>query len=178
MTDRTIDDVIRDSYQKITSRLDERERAELLECGKRAADHVNTMYAFHDWDELRHSVMAIRLRDGSSDGVLYENRRDAVRGQHGNETMCCYLVLSGVGPGGTSAYQMAIYIKMNRDTVAAGYKFPDPDDVNGGLQRAMTTAWKDHYTQLLPPVREPTEAELAPIKEMLREQFRQAGIKL
>jgi hypothetical protein len=171
MPPKTNAEVIADSLKLAKSRLTEDEQRELDEIGKRSADIVNTIYAFHDWEELRHKVIAIRLEDGGSDCVLYDNRRDAVRHQktHGGEWARAYLVLAGVGPGGTSARQMSIYLKFCRDVHKAGYRFPDPDDVNGGLQVAMTTAWKDKYTQLVQPwMREPTPEELAPIIEILR----------
>lgn len=38
-------------------------------------------------------VIAIRLHDGGSDGVLYDTRADAIRHQKGNEALCDYVVI-------------------------------------------------------------------------------------
>lgn len=40
-------------------------------------------------------IVAIRLSDGGSDGVLYDNRRDAIRHQL-HETLCDYIPLKPV----------------------------------------------------------------------------------
>jgi hypothetical protein len=173
---KTVDDVIRESFQHITSRMSETERTELLACGQRASDHINELIAHKDWDEIRRKWLAFRLLDGQWDGVLYDSKRDAVKHQH-NEMLCAYVLINGIGPGGTSPRQMAIYFKFNRDLYRRGFRMPDPDAVHGGYDVAMSASRFDQYKQVMPP-REPTEEELEPIKEFLRAQFRQAGIHL
>lgn len=50
-------------------------------------------------------VIAIRLADGSSDGDIYDTRADAIRHQHGNETLCDYVVIkpTAYSPGDCQA---------------------------------------------------------------------------
>jgi hypothetical protein len=167
MSATTLDDVIANSFTLFTQALSDPERIQLLECGKRASDHINGLIAFMDWDELRRKWIAIKLADGSPDTTLYDSKRDAIRHQK-DEYLCLYLLVNGVGPGGTSPRQMGIYIKFNRDLYRRGYRMPDPDDVTGGPTVAMTTAWQDVYKQELPPLPTPDH----PLYEQFQEEMR------
>ena len=79
---------------------------------------------------------AARLDDGSSDGVLYATRRDAVRHQHHNEQFYAFVA---IGPWDTDVCEAEAFIQMNRSLYDAGLRLSDPDHVSGGrevIQRA------------------------------------------
>lgn len=40
---------------------------------------------------------------------------------------------------------MELFLKFNRDAYDAGFRLPDPDEVNGGRQVLMTTKLRDYY---------------------------------
>lgn len=122
---------------------------ELFDAGRRASDTLNTTIAHHGWWTIRDKWMAFTLADGSSDGVLYDNKRDAVRHQ-ADEMKCAYVCFRSLGQGARWK-DMAIFLKFNRDLYAKGYRMPDPDAVNGGPQPLMTTRWNDFYSGKMLP---------------------------
>lgn len=121
--------------------------AELMECGRRASDTVNTYLAHRTFDELRHKWIAFQLSDGSSDGTLYDSKRDAVRHQR-NEFQCAYVAFLNL-QGGATPKDMAIFLQFNRDAYDAGFRLPDPDDVNGGPDLAPTSPRMDYMKSRL-----------------------------
>jgi hypothetical protein len=112
-----------------------------LDAGKRAADLVNFYLATMDWSTIRNSFLAIRLSDGGSDGILYDNKRDAVRHQI-HEQQCAYVCFRNIA-GGTNARDMLIFLQFNRKAYANGMRLVDPDDQFGGPDVAMTSARVD-----------------------------------
>jgi hypothetical protein len=110
---------------------------------KRASDILNGYIAFVPFDELKHKWVAIRLADGGSDGQLYDSKRDAVRGQL-DEFLCAYICFRNI-LSGSSPRDMELFLKFNRDAYDAGFRLPDPDEVNGGRQVLMTTKLRDYY---------------------------------
>lgn len=116
---------------------------ELLDAGKRASDILNVYIVHSRWDDIKTQFMAIRLSNGGSDGILYENKRDAIKHQI-HEHQCAYVCFNELR-GGASARDMAIYIKFNRDAYANGMRLTDPEDQLGGLQPLMTTGQRDFY---------------------------------
>lgn len=115
---------------------------------KRASDIVNGYIAFMDWDELVHKWIAIRLSDGGHDGTLYDTKRDAVRHQL-DEFLCAYVSMRNL-IGGTSARDMEIFLKWNRDAYDAGFRLPDPREINGGPELIMTTPRYDNLKNRYP----------------------------
>jgi hypothetical protein len=114
---------------------------DLLECGKRMSDVLNLHLNFHDRDELLHKWVAFKLQDGSSDGVLYDSKRDAVRHQF-SEFHCAYISFRNLG-GGTNPKDCAIFLQFTRDAYDAGMRLPDPDDASGGPDAIVTTGQRD-----------------------------------
>jgi len=114
-----------------------------FDAGKRIADALN-MYINglrdHLWD-LRNKWMAFRLSDGTSDGVLYDSKRDAVAHQF-DEFTCMYISFRNL-LGGAKQSECIRVLNFNRDAYDAGFRLPDPDDVNGGPDVAPTTAQMD-----------------------------------
>lgn len=115
---------------------------EQLDAGKRASDLLNVVLLGHGWDTVKHQCMAIRLGDGSSDGVLYENRSDAIRHQL-HEQQCYYVYFRNLGPGGADAREMAIMLEFQRRAYAAGLRLVDPDNPAGSRELLMSTNWYD-----------------------------------
>jgi hypothetical protein len=87
--------------------------------GRRAADNIN----LHVIGKNVNKWVALRLLDGSSDGIPYDSRRDAIVHQL-HEQQCCYIkvTLDGITP--TDALR---FILVNRALYDAGFRLADPD---------------------------------------------------
>lgn len=118
--------------------------SELHEAALRATDEINRHLDRIAWWDIRNCWVAIRLADGTSDGTLYDSKRDAVRHQS-DEKLCAYVSFRNLGPSGANARELAVFLKFNRDAYNAGLRLPDPDDVSGGPQPLMTTRWRDYF---------------------------------
>ena len=112
-----------------------------LDAGKRASDHVNFALLLHGYDALKDKCMAIRMGDGGSDGVIYDNRADAVRHQL-HEQQCYYVYFRNL-PGGANPREMAIVLEFQRRAYKAGMRLIDPDNPNGSQELLVTTNWYD-----------------------------------
>lgn len=108
---------------------------------KRAADTVNELLTHRPGAVQR--WVAIKLADGSSDGVLYDSKRDAVRHQS-DEYHCFYICIP---PTGTSPAQMQVMLDMHRAMYKAGMRMVDPDDSTGGPQWVKPTMLEDLHSQ-------------------------------
>lgn len=125
--------------------LDERFAAlpqELQDAAKRASDFVNEALVHYPWDVIKSHCVAIRLSDGGSDRVLYENKKEAVKHQL-HEQQCAYVFFRNM-LGGSTPREMAEFIKFNREAYKAGFRLVDPDDQFGGPDVAMTTLQHDY----------------------------------
>lgn len=80
-----------------------------LDAGKRAAEAVNLHLSVDRFGNMGRWV-AIKLSDGSTDGVAYETWSEAVRHQH-DGSWCCYLVIA---PDGITPRNAATFIVINR----------------------------------------------------------------
>lgn len=114
------------------------------------SDALNMYRVNMPWEMVRDKWMAFKLSDGTSDGVLYDSKRDAVRHQF-NEFMCCYIAFVNL-MGGATAQGCAVFLNFTRDAYDAGFRLPDPDDVNGGRDVAPTAAAIDAVTGVIRPV--------------------------
>jgi hypothetical protein len=94
----------------------------------------------HLW-ELRNKWMAFSLADGSSDGQLYDSKRDAVRHQS-NEFQCAYISFRNL-LGGATPHECVRVLNFTRDAYDAGFRLTDPDDIDGGPDVAPTAAQMD-----------------------------------
>ena len=118
--------------------------AELMDAGRRASDIVNTYRVHRTWDELKHKWLVLNLSDGSTDGNLYDTRRDAVRHQK-HENQVAYLAFRSL-LSGTNPKDMAIYLKFCRTAYESGMRLTDPDDRFGGKQLIPTAHGRDLLT--------------------------------
>lgn len=110
---------------------------------KRAADIVNGVITFHPWDVIKHSWIAIRLRDGGWDGTLYDSKHAAVLHQL-DEKVCAYVCLRNM-PGGCKPVEMKRFIDFTREAYNAGMRLPDPDLRNGGPDLLMPVSQYDWW---------------------------------
>lgn len=86
---------------------------------------------------------AARLTDGTSDGVLYDNKRDAVRHQHHNEK---YFAFICIAPSDMSVCDADIFIKTQRTLYDAGLRMSDPDDAAGGRAPIVRQTREDQFS--------------------------------
>jgi len=105
------------------------------DAAKRAADMIN-LHLAADPSNVGCWV-AIRLSDGGSDGVVYDNaappldpRHHAIRHQL-HETQCAYFNLR---PGGITRADALIFLRYNRMVYAAGGRLPKPPVNRMGTQ--------------------------------------------
>jgi hypothetical protein len=115
----------------------------------RASDLINEARETLDWDQLRTCWIAIRMSDGGSDMVIYDNKRDAVRHQL-NEQQCAYICFRNL-IGGASARELLRVLRFHEMAYNAGLRLPDPDDVDGGPDLAMSTGWADYVDETFVP---------------------------
>jgi hypothetical protein len=94
--------------------------SQTLDIGKRAHDVIT----LHVHGGNVGKWVALRLADGSSDGIPYDTRRDAIRHQI-HEQLCCYVK---VPPDGMPAADALRFILLNRALYAAGFRLANPDD--------------------------------------------------
>lgn len=110
---------------------------------KRASDAVNLHLAVLGFQAMRRWV-AIRLSDGGSDGVLYDNRRDAVRHQL-DERLCAYVCLP---PTQFSVCSAEAFLSFHRKAYNSGFRLVDPDHHRGGLDHIRPLTVTDQARQL------------------------------
>ena len=115
----------------------------VMDAGQRASDIANVWLVGLGHGAVRDKWLAFKLADGSSDNVLYDSKRDAVRHQH-DEKLCAYFSFRNCA-GGTNPREMAIFIQFTRDAYDAGFRLPDPDAVHGGPDVLMTARQGDYY---------------------------------
>jgi len=114
-----------------------------LDSSKRCADNVNLHWAAIGYGSVGKWV-AIRLRDGSSDGVLYDSKRDAVRHQF-DEFLCAYVRLIGMQ---MPVCEAETYLETHRRLYDRGFRLADPDNKSGGRQ-ALTSNRREDRERVL-----------------------------
>jgi hypothetical protein len=93
---------------------------ELADIGKRVSETIS----LHILGGSVGKWAAFRLLDGSSDGIPYDTRRDAIRHQL-HESLCCYVKIP---PDGMPSLDAVRFILVNRTIYNAGFRLTDPDD--------------------------------------------------
>lgn len=117
-----------------------------LDAAKRLSGIVNTICVIHPMDVVINSWIAVRLADGSTDGVLYDTRREAVRHQP-YEKQCAYLSLRQA-PGGMDIQAAYAILKFHRDAYDANLVFVDPEHPTGGVDMQIPIAIEDVKSQI------------------------------
>lgn len=133
--------------QNIVNRLSPNELRELLDCGKRASDIINSVLVDQGFHNVAHKFIAIRLADGGWDETLYDSKRDAVRHQK-HEHLCAYFAFRGMRMGVTPT-DMARLIQVNREAYRNGWRMHDPDDKHGGQDLLIDTATNDTFRAMM-----------------------------
>lgn len=105
-----------------------------LDSSKRASEAVNLHWAAIGYASVGKWV-AVRLRDGSSDGVLYDTKQAAVRHQL-DEFLCAYVRLIGMQMDVCDA---ETFLETHRRLYDRGFRLADPDSKTGGSQYLMPT---------------------------------------
>lgn len=117
--------------------------------GSDAARRVVDTYNLHKLaGELHETVgkwFACALEDGTTDGVLYDTKKEAIRGQHHNEFYYMYLQVT---PGDMDLRAAATLLDLHRRMYAAGLRIPDRDHHGGGLDIIHRLSWEDMRNQI------------------------------
>lgn len=113
-----------------------------LDRAQRASDIINEARETLDWDGLKLCWIAIRLSDGGSDMVIYESKRDAVRGQL-HEQQCAYIAFINL-IGGASPRELLRVLRFFENAYDAGLRIPDPNANDGGPDLAPTSGQMDY----------------------------------
>lgn len=107
------------------------------DAARRMAAHVNQDLVTFDWDVLVRSCIAFRLDDGTSDGVLYPNRRTALVHQL-RPVAVFYFRNCG---GGVEPHDCAVFLGLHRlahENNRVAWQDPDSPDL------IVSTAGYDH----------------------------------
>lgn len=91
------------------------------DAARRCADLIN-LHLLADREGNVGRWVAIRLSDGGSDNVVYDERADAIRHQL-HESQCAYIFIT---PDGISFREAEIFLEYNRRLYDAGMRMPDP----------------------------------------------------
>jgi hypothetical protein len=89
------------------------------------AEYINIMVIAHPWASICNGWMAFKLVDGSTDGVLYETRKDAIKHQL-DERWCCYFFMRAA-MGGVKPLDCQLYINMHRQAYDGGMRLAEPE---------------------------------------------------
>jgi hypothetical protein len=108
------------------------------DAARHACDAVNLHISALGFDACRKWV-AVRLRDGRSDGVLYDSKRDAVRHQY-DEKLCAYVCIP---PNGMTPCRAESFLSTMRRLYDAGWRLVDPDASDGGPDLIPRSAFED-----------------------------------
>jgi hypothetical protein len=99
------------------------------DAAKRCADNYNLHRIADEYGSIGKWI-AIALQDGSSDGVLYDDKLSAVRHQHHNEQRYAFMKIS---PHGMALCEAEVYLETNRRLYSRGMRMTDPDHKHGGM---------------------------------------------
>lgn len=112
-----------------------------VNAAKRLSDIINNICISQPLDVVTRSWIAVSLADGSTDGTLYDTRRDAVSFQY-YEQQCAYLCLKEA-PHGMATQEAYVFLKFHREAYDAGLRLTDPEKDNGGYDLRMPIARED-----------------------------------
>jgi hypothetical protein len=113
-----------------------------------AAKRVSDTYRLHSvalGNDAIGKWFAVALHDGTSDGVLYDNRRDAVRHQHHNEQWYAFVCIA---PGDMPICDAEAFIDTARKLYDAGFRMTDPDHRSGGRELVRRATIEDQRSMV------------------------------
>lgn len=114
---------------------------------KRAWEQVKNVAVHTTWEERINSTLTIRLSDGSTDGVLYDTKQDAVR-HVPDERWFAFFSFRSAPNGFATPKDAAIFLAFHRAAYSAGFRLPDPDARTGGPDLIMPTPQEHVLDQL------------------------------
>lgn len=82
----------------------------ITDAARRMSDEINGRIAFINWDVLVRTCMAFRLDDGTTDAVLYPDRKTALTYNH----RACAVFYFRNCLGGTNPKDCQIFLNLNR----------------------------------------------------------------
>jgi len=103
---------------------------------KRMHNIVQGYIAFIEPWELKNKWLAVRLRDGGTDGTLYDTMEDAIKHQS-DEFLCAYFSYLNCLGGGITVKECEIWLDFVRKAYKAGFRLPDPSAQFGGSQSRL-----------------------------------------
>lgn len=119
------------------------EQRELRDAAKRASEAYN-LHRVADPHGSVNKWIVIKLQDGSSDNVLYDTKRDAVR--HVSDER--FYMFVKVGPWPFTEQEAAVWLTTNRKLYEKGVRMADPDHEKGGLDFIRRSTAEDEYSRL------------------------------
>jgi len=97
-------------------------------------------------DSTLNRIFACALADGTSDGVLYDTRFDAIRHQHHNEKFYAYFRVERYV---MSVCQAESVLKFHREAYDQGLVFADRDDARLSSMEIIPRMTQEHYARQL-----------------------------
>lgn len=116
----------------------------ITDAARRMSDIVNAMITFHGPFEIASKFMSFRLTDGTSDGALYDTKREAVRHVSNEKYFAFFCFRSAMG--GMSPKDAQIFLDVHRHAYDNGGHLADPDDMRGGRDMIVSTRGYDTMT--------------------------------
>ena len=108
-----------------------------------AAKRISDTYRLHRTAQGAAAIgrfFAAALADGSTDGQLYDGKRDAVRHQHHNEQRYIFLA---IGPHDLSPCEAEELLHIQRMFYDRGIRWADPDHARGGREVVQRVTVED-----------------------------------
>lgn len=105
---------------------------------KDSAKRISDAYALHKLalgDDAIGKWIACRLDDGTSDNNAYDSKRTAIRYQHSNENLYCYVQ---IGPWQMSPAEAERFLAVHRAMYSRGLRLTDPDTGGKDIIRRLT----------------------------------------
>lgn len=118
------------------------------DAARRCWEQVKNVAHHTDYDTRVRSYLAIKLSDGSTDGVLYETKQAAVRHCKGNEQWFAFFSFRSAPSGFATPQEAGVFLAYHRMAYDNGFRLPDPDDPRGGPDMIMPTAEEQLREQL------------------------------
>lgn len=113
-----------------------------------AAKRINDTYHLHRTVDLYGAIgkwFACALHDGSTDGVLYDSKSDAIAHQHHNEQYYLYIQIS---PAMMTVCSAEVYLGVTRRLYDKGFRMVDPDHRGGGRELIKRASVEDQLAYL------------------------------
>ena len=122
-------------------------------CQQKAINHADAPRRLCDQYNLHRIAMgydaigkwiACALHDGTSDGVLYDSKLDAVSHQHHNEQWYTFVK---IGPQSIKLCEAEVMLKIARAFYDKGMRLADPEHARGGLEAIKRLSVEDQLAQ-------------------------------